>query len=396
VTAAPTIDGVDAIVVAAGSSSRMGGFDKLDATIAGRPILLRAIDAMAGSDLVERIVVVVSADRLEERRATLASVATAVVAGGPRRHESVAAGLTALSSLGGQSASADDDRIVLVHDAARPIVTPALVERVTVAARDYGAAVPCMPIVETVKRIDDSVIVETVERAGLATVQTPQAVRRGLLRQAFARFPPAGPQTWTDEAALLEACGTTVRVVPGEPENRKVTVAADLALVAASLGPPARRVGIGRDNHPFGPGEPLVLCGVEIPGAPRLHGHSDGDVALHAVADAMLGAAGLGDIGRQFPADARTPIGVASTSLLSAVVGLVAAAGWRPATVDLTVVGARPRLAGYLDRMRDGLAARLAVDPDAVAVKAATGNLSGDEGAGRAISALAIVALDPR
>jgi 2-C-methyl-D-erythritol 2,4-cyclodiphosphate synthase len=155
------------------------------------------------------------------------------------------------------------------------------------------------------------------------------------------------------------------------------------------------RVGVGLDRHPFGPGEPLRLGGIEIVGAPTLHGHSDGDVALHAIADALLGSAGLGDLGRVFPADDRTPEGIASAELLVDVLGRVAAAGWRPTSIDLTIVGARPRLANHLDAMRDAIAAIVAVEVAAVSVKASTGNLSGDDGAGRTISATAVVLVDP-
>ena len=162
-------------------------------------------------------------------------------------------------------------------------------------------------------------------------------------------------------------------------------------------GPPATgpgaRVGIGNDRHPFGPGEPLRLGGIEIPGAPRLHGHSDGDVALHAIADAMLGAAALGDLGRIFPADQRTPRGVASSDLLADVAGRVQVAGWRAAAIDLTIVAARPRLGGHLDGMRDAIAASLGLPPAAISVKASSGNLSGDDGAGRTISAMALATL---
>lgn len=153
------------------------------------------------------------------------------------------------------------------------------------------------------------------------------------------------------------------------------------------------RSGIGTDRHPFGPGEPLRLGGIEIPGAPRLHGHSDGDVALHAIADALLGAAGLGDLGRLFPADGRTPEGIASERLLEAVVARLRTTGWRPASVDLTIVGARPRLGDRLDAMRDAIAKGLGVGADEVGVKASTGNLSGDDGAGRSISAVAIATI---
>jgi 2-C-methyl-D-erythritol 2,4-cyclodiphosphate synthase len=153
--------------------------------------------------------------------------------------------------------------------------------------------------------------------------------------------------------------------------------------------------GIGLDRHPFGPGEPLRLGGIEIPGAPALHGHSDGDVALHAIADALLGSAGLGDLGRLFPADDRTPQGVASTELLADVVARVAAAGWRPTSIDLTVVGARPRLSAHLEAMRVAIATIVGLGPGAVSVKASSGNLSGDDGAGRTISATAVVLVAP-
>jgi 2-C-methyl-D-erythritol 2,4-cyclodiphosphate synthase len=158
---------------------------------------------------------------------------------------------------------------------------------------------------------------------------------------------------------------------------------------------PAIRVGYGRDSHPFGPGSPLRLGGIEVPGAARLHGHSDGDVALHAVAGALLSAAALGDLGSLFPADARTPRGIASSELLRDVVGRVDAAGWRPVAVTVLLVAARPRLGPLLDSMRAAIAGLLGVESDAVAVEAGTGNLSGDEGAGRTISATAVATLVP-
>jgi 2-C-methyl-D-erythritol 4-phosphate cytidylyltransferase/2-C-methyl-D-erythritol 2,4-cyclodiphosphate synthase len=178
-------------------------------------------------------------------------------------------------------------------------------------------------VVETLTRIHGDRITETVDRDGLAAAQTPQGIRRGILHDAWRRFPPDGVETFTDEAALLEACTIPVHVVPGQPDNLKVTVPADLERAATVLGAaarPGRRIGFGDDAHPFGPGAPLALGGIEHAGAPRLHGHSDGDVVLHAVADALLGAAGLGDLGRLFPADARTPRGIASAALVEEVV----------------------------------------------------------------------------
>jgi 2-C-methyl-D-erythritol 4-phosphate cytidylyltransferase/2-C-methyl-D-erythritol 2,4-cyclodiphosphate synthase len=201
--------------------------------------------------------------------------------------------------------------------------------------------------------------------------------------------------TWTDEAALLEACSITVHVLPGDPANVKVTVPSDLDRVAAALAPGARRrTGIGHDGHPFGPGSPLRLGGLTFDGVPRLVGHSDGDVALHAVADALLGAAGLGDLGRVFPAGPATPEGIDSGTMLQTVIDQLGTAGWRPVAVDLTIVAARPRLGARLEAMRDRLAGILGLASEAVSVKASTGNLDGSEGAGRSISALALATIE--
>ncbi len=371
----------------------MGGLDKLIAPIGGRPLLAWTLEAIAAAPLVERIVIVTAPERVADLRAApwLPERVVAVVAGGERRQVSVAAGLAALAPTDGA------DRIVLVHDGARPAVSRTLVEAVAAAAAEHGAAIPVVPVGETVKRIANGRVAGTVDRDGLATSQTPQGVRRSILDAAYARFPPGGPDTFTDEAALLEACSIAVHVIDGEPGNLKVTLPADLPRAEAALAGArtGQRHGIAHDSHHFGPGSPLVLGGIEIAGAPRLHGHSDGDVALHAVCDALLGAAALGDLGRLFPAGPETPPGIASTELLATVVRRVAERGLRVASVDLTIVAARPRLAAHLDAMRDALAAALGVDAAQVSVKASTGNLDGMEGAGRGISALAVASLEP-
>jgi 2-C-methyl-D-erythritol 4-phosphate cytidylyltransferase/2-C-methyl-D-erythritol 2,4-cyclodiphosphate synthase len=384
--------GADVIVVGAGRSTRMGGTDKLGVEVAGRPLLAWTLAAIAAAPEVARIVVVTSA----ERRDTVADASwlppavTDVAVGGERRQESVHAGFAALDRH-----DPDETGAILVHDAARPLVDPRLVAAVADAVRRHGAAIPVLPVVETIKRIEGELVGTTVDRTGLGAAQTPQGVRRDLLRAAYRRFPADGPETFTDEAALLEACSIAVHVVPGDPGNLKVTLPADLERAALALGRPRQtRTGIGRDGHPFGPGEPLRLGGVEIAGAPALAGHSDGDAVLHAVADALLGATGLGDLGRLFPADARTPRGVASTVLLAEVVERIHAAGWRPASIDLTIVAARPRLGPSLDPMRTAIAGLLGLDPAAVNVKASTGNLDGPEGAGRSIAALVIATVE--
>ncbi len=392
----PERPAADAIVVAAGASRRMDGVDKLDRIVAGRPLLAHAVAAIAAAPEVESIAIVTSAERLERIVASdwLPESVRAVVVGGARRHESVAAGLAALDALG--DASAAGDRVVLVHDGARPLVPADLVSRVAATAATYGAAIPVVAITETLKRLDGDRLAGTVDREGLATAQTPQGVRRAILREAFERFPPAGPETWTDEAALLEACTIPVHAIAGDPANIKVTVPGDLARVDAALrgiAAPTIRVGIGQDLHPFGPGSPLVLGGITIDGAPRLSGHSDGDVVLHAIADAILGAAGLGDLGRMFPAGPATPRGIASTGLLGEVVRRAAANGLAVTSVDLTIIAARPRLAPILPAMVARIAELLGTSEAAVSVKASTANSAGFEGAGRGISALAVATL---
>jgi 2-C-methyl-D-erythritol 4-phosphate cytidylyltransferase/2-C-methyl-D-erythritol 2,4-cyclodiphosphate synthase len=378
----------DAIVVAAGRSTRMAGIDKLAVEIAGRPLLGWTLAALTAAPEVGRVVVVTSPERRDEVAAApwLPPTVTDVVAGAERRQESVHAGFVALDRH-----EPDEAGVVLVHDAARPLVEPALVSAVAAAVARHGAAIPIVPVAETLKRVDGDLVGTTVDRTGLGTAQTPQGARRELLREAYRRYPADGPRTFTDEAALLEACDVPVHVVPGDAANLKVTLPGDLerAIAALTRGR-AIRTGIGHDSHPFGPGMPLLLGGVEIAGAPRLAGHSDGDVVLHALADALLGATALGDLGRLFPADERTPRGVASGLLVEDVRRRLGDAGWRPASVDLTVIAARPRLGSHLEPMRRTIAGLLGLDPDAVSVKASSGNLDGPEGAGRSISALVI------
>jgi 2-C-methyl-D-erythritol 4-phosphate cytidylyltransferase/2-C-methyl-D-erythritol 2,4-cyclodiphosphate synthase len=424
---------IEAVLVAAGSSSRMGGTDKLGADLAGRSVLRWSLEALADGG-AERIVVVTSVARIAEIAAAewLPDSVVAVVAGGERRQESVAAGIAALAEIAAEAAAAAGadlaaarpaaptpapDPVILVHDAARPLATAALVRSVAEAAARHGAAIPVLAVTETLKRLDGDRVGATVDRSDVVVAQTPQGALRSLFDRAYASHAPDGPETYTDEASLLEACRIPVHAISGEATNIKVTVPVDLQRARAMLdqglvpGRPASgmagaglelpatfatgRIGLGADSHPFGPGGPLVLGGLTIEGAPRLSGHSDGDVALHAVADALLGAAGLGDLGRHFPADSRTPRGIDSRELLGTVAARVRAAGWRPVNVDMTIVGARPRLASLLPRMGDAIAFILGMDATAVNVKASTGNLGGSEGAGRSISASAVAWIVP-
>jgi len=397
----------DVIVVAAGASSRMGGIDKLDSVVGGLPILAHSVRAIAAAPEVRRILIVATDDRIEAIADAPWLPSTAVlVTGGARRQESVWRGFDHLLTNAHQGAS--EPEVTLVHDGARPLVSTALVSAVALAARIHGAAIPVLPVGDTIKRLArDGTVVGAGERSTLGAAQTPQGVRTRFLREAFARFPADGPDEFTDEAALLEACKLPVHAIPGDERNLKVTLPGDVTRVALLLGtdPVADpistdrsdagrvRVGFGSDSHPFGPGMGLALGGLLIDGAPRLHGHSDGDVLLHAIAGALLGAAGLGDLGRMFPAGPETPSGVASSHLVEEVLRGIRSSGFAVQTIDCTIVGARPRLAARLPAISARVADLLAIDRSAVNVKASTGNLDGMEGAGRGISATAVVAL---
>jgi 2-C-methyl-D-erythritol 4-phosphate cytidylyltransferase / 2-C-methyl-D-erythritol 2,4-cyclodiphosphate synthase len=371
----------DAVVVAAGASRRMDGADKLDADLGGRPLLAWSVAAMAAARSVRRVIVVAASDRLEElaRQPWLASTGASLVAGGRARSDSVLAGVRA-----------SDAEVVLVHDGARPLASPALADAVAAAAAQHGAAIPVVAVADSLKATADGRIGGAIERDGLAAAQTPQGVRRNLLLEAFAARPG---QSFTDEAGLLQAHGIEVFAVAGEVANLKVTRPDDLELVRAVAAGRAgiTRTGFGQDSHQFGRHDGLWLAGLLIDDSPRLHGHSDGDCALHALTTALLSAIGAGDIGRLYPQGLAATAGLASSDMLAGAISHLAGAGWRPASAAVSIVGARPRLgAARLDQMRERIGALLAVDAGAVSVTASTGNLSGAEGKGLAISATAL------
>jgi 2-C-methyl-D-erythritol 4-phosphate cytidylyltransferase/2-C-methyl-D-erythritol 2,4-cyclodiphosphate synthase len=365
----------------------MGGLDKLELDIGGRPVLRWAIEAMHAAPEVDEVIVVTAPERVEHlARAAWLTERTRVIPGGRRRQDSVAAGV--------RETHAD---VVLVHDAARPFVSSRLISRVVIAAAEHGAAIPVLPVVDALKRVSHDTITGAADRAGLYRAQTPQAARRELLSTALAAF-ATGKDTMADEAELLARSGVTVVTVPGDAANMKVTVPEDLELARRLAGEGRReRVAHGFDSHPFGPADGLQLGGLLIEGAPRLHGHSDGDVVLHALCDGLLAAAGLGDLGRLFPSGEASTRGIESGELVAEVIERLAAAGLEPTTADLTITAARPRLGGSrLDAMAERIAGMLGIQPGRVSVKATSGNLAGDEGAGRVISATCLVGVSDR
>jgi 2-C-methyl-D-erythritol 2,4-cyclodiphosphate synthase/2-C-methyl-D-erythritol 4-phosphate cytidylyltransferase len=303
-----------------------------------------------------------------------------LVEGGVRRQDSVALALARVSPAA---------EIVVVHDAARPMVSADLIERTVAAAVEHGAALAALRATDTVKRgTAAGVVVETVPRDSIYLAQTPQAFHASLLRDAVASGMDA-----TDEATLVERAGIPVHLVAGDPRNVKITTAADVSLaerLTADRSAIGLRVGNGYDLHRLVAGRPLVLGGVTIPFDLGLAGHSDADVVCHAVTDAVLGAASLGDIGRHFPDTDPQWKGADSVKLLAHAVSLVRAAGWTIANVDVVVIAERPKLLPVVAQMRENLAAALQCAVEQVSVKGKTNEGMDATGAGQAIAAHAV------
>lgn len=374
--------GVGAVIVAAGRSTRLPGrVPKPFRTLGGRWMVEYAVAAFGRCPRVDATAVVVAPDQVPAVRERLGARVAAVVAGGDQRRQSVAAGLAALPEAAW----------IVVHDGARPFVSEALIARVLDAAVRTGAATVGLPLTDTVKEVAGDRVRRTVDRTSLWTVQTPQAFRADLLREAHRRVPTDAPVT--DDAGLVERIGGEVAVVPGDPRNLKVTTADDLERARDQLVAEAApvRVGLGYDVHRFAPDRPLVLGGVRIAHPRGLEGHSDADALAHAVADAVLGASGERDIGRQFPPDDPAYRGADSIGLLAQAAARARDAGWEVANVDAVVVAEAPRLAPYVDAMCARIAAALGVPTDRVAVKATTSEGLGALGRGDGVAAHAVV-----
>ena len=336
---------------------------------------------------VTQIVLVVPAGCCENaqslaRQAGLTKLG-AVIPGGKTRCESVFAGLQALSS--------DPPDLVAIHDGARPFVSTEVISRTIAAAEQTGAALAARPVTDTLKQVDDELgVAATVDRTGLWHAQTPQTFRFSTIYDAYQQARARGWQA-TDDASLVEQAGEKVTVVADEVRNFKITVPDEWqraqALVAGSQ---QLRIGHGFDVHPFAAQRPLMLGGIRIPFDQGLAGHSDADVLLHAIADALLGAAGLGDIGRHFPDTDPAYKDADSTELLARTVELVSEAGYRPANVDATIIAQQPRLADYVPEMVGCIATVLGLSNSQVNVKATTTEHLGFVGREEGIAAQAV------
>ncbi len=367
------------MIVAAGSGERFGGpVPKQFLPLGGRPLVDWCVRTALSTGRVSHVTVVLPPGA-PDAWSPGADDAVSVTPGGCRRVDSVRNGIGALPPA---------TTHCLVHDAVRPLASAGLFHSVMDAAEAGGAAVPVMPINDTVKRASGGMVTETVDRSGLHASQTPQGFRIDLLRAAL-----GAPGDYTDESSALEASGVRVAAVAGEAGNIKLTRPSDMPLLEALGGVRPTRTALGLDFHPFEPGRPLHLCGCLLPGEDGLAGHSDGDAGLHAVMDAMLSASGLGDIGTHFPPDDPAWKGADSSVLAGRVVDLLAGAGWVVDTLDLTIVGNRPRIAPIRGMLSGRLAAILGTGEGSIGVKGTTTNTLGDLGRGGGLGALALVVI---
>ena len=288
-------------------------------------------------------------------------------------------------------------RFVAVHDAARPLISHALLDRLVETATRYGTAVPALPVQDTLKRSDDGQrVLVTVPREGLYRVQTPQVFRADWLINAHRRAAEAGFEQATDDAQLLERADYPVHLVPGDPCNLKLTTPDDLSPLRLYAGEGAlTRTGIGYDIHQLTEGRTLMLGGVAIDYPYGLQGHSDADVVLHAICDALLGAAALGDIGQHFPNTDPRWKDAPSLTLLQHVRTLLAQHGWQPLHVDAMVLAEAPKLAPYIPEMRQRIARTLGVLPEQISIKATTNEGMDAVGARRAIACYAVATIYP-
>ena len=389
-----------AVIVAAGRGSRMGlGRNKVLAGVAGVPVIVRTVRALAQTALFDGgIVVVTGAEDMEQMRALMAAhgLDVTLTEGGTDRQQSVHHGLQAVNP------AAD---IIAIHDGARPLVTRAVIERTIESAKRCGSGVAAVTLKDTVKRVDaEGAVIDTPNRETLRAVQTPQTFDARLIRAAHERFADSAERA-TDDAALAERAGCRVMLTEGDVENIKLTTPEDMLLAQQVIlrregrqekGSERMRIGHGYDVHRLVEGRKLILCGVEIPYEKGLLGHSDADVALHALMDALLGAAALGDIGRHFPDTDPAYKGADSGRLLDHVVGLLEERGYAVGNVDVTIICQRPKLKDYIEQMRENVAAHLHVSADCVNIKATTTEKLGFEGEGLGISSHAVACIERR
>lgn len=384
------------VLVSGGTSSRFGDADKQMAELRGTPVFARSLRVFEASALVHAIVVVFSERNLEQGRRHVGErdfeKVVAVVTGGARRQDSVKIGIEALLK-----ASPCD--LIAVHDGARPFVSEDMIQRGLDEAERTGAAVAAVRSKDTVKLVDDDRrVLDTPDRAGLWLVQTPQIFRAGLIARAHSEI----TGDVTDDASMVERLGAPVSVFEGDYANIKITTPEDMRVAEAlydlrngqpAHGGPERRWGIGFDGHKLVEGGPLRLGGLAVPFDKRLAGHSDGDVLLHVVVSALLGAAGLGDLGTHFPSSDPSLRGIDSGELVKRVAAMLVSDQWEVEHVDATIIAQQPRLSDHVGRMRDRIAELLGIPAHSVNIKVTSTDHVGAIGAGEGIAAQAVATI---
>jgi len=379
---------VSALIAAGGRGSRFGAAQpKQFLSLGGRSILERSVDAFRNCPVIDDLVVAVPPEVAENPPASLLSGSKPIeiVAGGTRRQDSVANAFARV---------VDRADIVVIHDAARPFVTDDTIRRTVAAAIESGAAIAAIAAHDTVKRANASrLVMATLPREEIFLAQTPQAFRTAVLKDALALTSDA-----TDEAMLAEQAGHAVQIVEGDPRNVKITTPADLAVAERLFGlsshaTPVMRIGNGYDLHRLVSDRPLILGGVTIPFEKGLLGHSDADAICHAVTDAVLGAAGAGDIGRHFPDNDPAWKGANSLELLRKAMTIVTGAGFSVVNVDVVVIAQKPKLVPYVDAIRANLAGALDCDVTQISVKGKTNEGVDSMGAGESIAVHAVALL---
>lgn len=380
---------VAAILVAAGRGERAGPSadgPKQYRPIGGRAVIAHTLDAFRDAASITQIVVVVHPDDVERLRAATHVDDCRVIPGGPTRQASVLEGLLALRQ--------DAPDLVLIHDAVRPFIAPALIDEVVAVVSEAGAALPVLPITDTVKSVDAlGQVITTIPRAGLFGAQTPQGFRFREILSAHHAAAACEDVVFTDDTSIAEWHGITVRTLLGSVDNVKLTTARDIQIADEKLrGPGAMidvRTGNGYDVHQLVKGDGVTLCGVRIPHDQTLLGHSDADVGLHALTDALLATCGGGDIGVHFPPSDPQWKGASSDRFLRHAADMVHARGGRICNVDVTLICEAPKIAPHRERMVRAIGDVLGLDPDRVSVKATTNETIGFVGRREGIAAIA-------
>jgi len=346
-----------ALVVAAGAGLRAGQpLPKQFARWRGKPLVRHSVEALAAAGCAP-IAVCIPAGAEDLAASALAGLAVQLVIGGNTRQASVRAGLEALDAAA--------PGLVLIHDAARPVVPAAVVARLVEALADHPGAIPVLPVVDSLCRADSAVMGQPADRAALRRVQTPQAFRFSAILAAHRGW--TGIADAGDDAQVARAAGLEIALVEGDEALHKLTFAADFAAPSAPV-----RMGTGYDVHRLEPGEELWLCGIKLDHSHGLAGHSDADVAIHALVDALLGAVGAGDIGQHFPPSDPRWKGASSGQFLTHAASLVAAAGYAIGNVDVTIICEAPKIGPHRAAMQQALADILGLETVAVSVKATT------------------------